>query len=308
MSRPILTALVSTYNSERFLPGCLDDLIEQTIFQDMEIIVIDSGSLQGERMICETYCRQHRNIQYTRTARESLYSAWNRAIGQATGKYITSANTDDRHARDGLQRLVSALENDPAALLASANQYVSSVENQSFADCRESEPPKLNYPEFSHKNLLFNCTVGSQPVWRAEVHRDIGLFDPSYKISGDHEFWLRTAQRGHFVRIHDYLGSFLVSPQSLSGAENSFDREMETMRAQLTYLTRPPWSTIRNIRNDLATELMCVGYRFLVKHEPTLAAPFLRTALKIAPWRIDLLKTYIIRCAFGSRIGFPNER
>jgi glycosyltransferase involved in cell wall biosynthesis len=106
MSRPILTALVSTYNSERFLPGCLDDLIEQTIFQDMEIIVIDSGSLQGERMICETYCRQHRNIQYTRTARESLYSAWNRAIGQSNVKVhnFRYEATDDLHARDGLQQ------------------------------------------------------------------------------------------------------------------------------------------------------------------------------------------------------------
>ena len=37
----IVSALVSCYNSEKFLPGCLDDLESQTIADRIEIIVID---------------------------------------------------------------------------------------------------------------------------------------------------------------------------------------------------------------------------------------------------------------------------
>ena len=48
-----VSALVSTYNSSNFLPGCMDDLTAQTLFQkgELEIIVIDSGSKENEEKI-----------------------------------------------------------------------------------------------------------------------------------------------------------------------------------------------------------------------------------------------------------------
>ncbi len=48
-----VSAIVSTYNSERFLRGCLDDLTTQTLYQksELEIIVVNSGSEQNEEKI-----------------------------------------------------------------------------------------------------------------------------------------------------------------------------------------------------------------------------------------------------------------
>lgn len=97
MTQPLVTAIVSTYNAERFMRGCLEDLVAQTLFSEMEVLVIDSGSQQGESAICAEYARIHPRIRLIRTEREPLYAAWNRAIPLARGKYLTNANTDDRH-------------------------------------------------------------------------------------------------------------------------------------------------------------------------------------------------------------------
>src|SRR5208337_1903982 len=97
-SQILVSAIVSTYNAERFLRGCLEDLEAQTIAARLEIIVVDSGSHQNEQAIVEEFQRRYNNIVYIRTEeRESLYAAWNRGVKAARGKYLTNANTDDRH-------------------------------------------------------------------------------------------------------------------------------------------------------------------------------------------------------------------
>ncbi len=96
----IVSAIVSTYNSERFMRGCLEDLENQTIANKIEIIVVDSGSEQDEESIVKEFQKKYSNIKYIKTDnRENVYTAWNRAIKAASGRYVSNANTDDRHRR-----------------------------------------------------------------------------------------------------------------------------------------------------------------------------------------------------------------
>ena len=108
----LVTAIVSTYASERFIRGAMEDLVAQTIFPRTEVLVIDSASPEGEGEIVGEYARRYpENVFYHRTPRrEPLYASWNRAIRMAKGKYLTSANADDRHSPDAFELLSGALE------------------------------------------------------------------------------------------------------------------------------------------------------------------------------------------------------
>ena len=63
-STPLVTAFVSTYASENFMRGCLEDLLNQTLGKRLEIIVIDSGSPEREGDIVREYQKNHPNIRY----------------------------------------------------------------------------------------------------------------------------------------------------------------------------------------------------------------------------------------------------
>src|SRR6185295_18596123 len=132
LPEPLVTAIVSTYNSERFLRGCLEDLEAQTMAGRLEIIVVDSGSEQNERAIVEEFQQRYRNIVYLRTEREPLYAAWNRAIGIARGRYLTNANADDRHRPDAYEILARALDEHPVGIVY-ADSLLTRVENETFA-------------------------------------------------------------------------------------------------------------------------------------------------------------------------------
>ena len=119
----LISALVSTYNSERFIRGCLEDLEAQTVANKLEIIVVNSGSEQNEESIVKEFQKKYSNIKYVKTElRETIYTAWNRAIKIARGKYLTNANTDDRHRKDALEILANELDNNPDIALVYGDQ------------------------------------------------------------------------------------------------------------------------------------------------------------------------------------------
>lgn len=63
----IVSAIVSTYNNEKFIEGCLRDLLNQTLGDRLEIIVIDSGSEENEGAVVRKFQETHRHIKYIRT-------------------------------------------------------------------------------------------------------------------------------------------------------------------------------------------------------------------------------------------------
>jgi glycosyltransferase involved in cell wall biosynthesis len=155
---PLVSAIVSTYNAECFLAGALENLEQQTIADCIEIIVIDSGSTQNERAIVEKFQLRYGNIRYFKTERETIYQAWNRGIRLARGKYISNANTDDRHRIDALEVMASELERHPGIALVYADSATSFEENQTF----DSAVPD-NYllrPDYSPEIMLTGCHMG----------------------------------------------------------------------------------------------------------------------------------------------------
>jgi O-antigen biosynthesis protein len=241
---PLVSALVSTYNAERFIRGCLEDLESQTIADRLEIIVVDSGSQQNERAIVEDFQRRYRNIRYVRTdQRETVYQAWNRGVKLARGRYLTNANTDDRHRRDALERLVEALEANPQYALAYADCAVTSTENQTFDAADVTGHCK--WSDFDARALFRCCFIGPQPVWRRSLHERHGFFDEKLKIAGDYEFWLRVASRGErFLHVREVLGLYLETPTSVEHANRNLCSEESELARQrhwaLRWGRRPP--------------------------------------------------------------------
>ncbi len=229
-SNPFLvSAIVSTYNAERFMAGCLDDLEAQTIADRLEIIVVDSCSEQNERKIVAAYQKRFANIRYIRTEkRERLYAAWNRGIREAAGLYITNANTDDRHFPHAMEVQAKALDEHTEAGIVYANILVTDRvddilqwpalirDNDTMTGSRKGR--LFTYPDFSLLGGLTGSNFSPQPMWRRSVHDEIGYFDESYTVAGDYDFFYHTAWRFGAVHIPQPLGMYF---ENLAGIEKT---------------------------------------------------------------------------------------
>ena len=209
----LVSAIVSTYNAEKFIKGCLEDLEKQTIADRLEIIVVNSGSQQNEEAIVKEFQKKYDNIKYIRTEqRETIYKAWNRAIKAASGRYITNANTDDRHNEDALEKMAAALENNPDKVLVYADHInLKDVNGQMVPD------GEMVMGDFSRDRLFAgNCPPDSQPMWRRNVHGLFGYFDEAFAISGDYELWFRLTQKYDFLYLNQILGKRFITHENVS--------------------------------------------------------------------------------------------
>lgn len=228
-----VTALVSTYRSAEFMAECLSDLEGQTIARrpgGLEIIVVDAASPENEGEIVRDFQERHDNIRYYRTPeRIGVYPAWNLAIREARGEFLTTQNTNDRLFPRAHAVMAAALRADPEAVLVFGNYHATELPHQPLEGFVESEAYAGAYvwDNFSYKQLLSVCMVGPCPLWRRGVHAEFGYFDEKYVALGDQDFWLRLGRRRKLLHIRDYVGLIWVTPGSLSGSDIARAEEAE---------------------------------------------------------------------------------
>lgn len=216
---PVVTAMVSTYNSEDLIEGCLRDLERQTLASDLEIIVIDSGSLQNEGTIVRELQGEYGNIVYERTERETLYGAWNRAARMASGRYVINANTDDRHRPESFELLATALDDDRSIDLVYGDWLTTGRPNETFLQNSGNPLMTIRYPEYFEPLCMLHFMLSPAPMWRKGVLDDVGPFDETLRSAGDLEWNIRFALQRKAGHLPVVLGLFRWSQESTSQGE-----------------------------------------------------------------------------------------
>lgn len=93
-SQLLISIIVPVYNVEKYLPQCLDSLINQT-YQNIEIICVNDGSLDNSKNILEEYASGDRRIKIINQNNQGLSAARNTGMRVASGKYLMFVDSDD---------------------------------------------------------------------------------------------------------------------------------------------------------------------------------------------------------------------
>ena len=88
-----VSIIVPVYNKEQYLRQCMDTIINQTL-KEIEIILIDDGSIDNSAEICHEYLKDTRVIYYYKE-NEGLAAARQDGIERAHGEYIGFIDADD---------------------------------------------------------------------------------------------------------------------------------------------------------------------------------------------------------------------
>ncbi|WP_413307844.1 glycosyltransferase [Bacillus sp. 1P10SD] len=108
-NNPKISIVVPIYNVERYLPACLDTILEQP-FSDFELILVNDGSTDNCLDICNEYSLKDDRINVVNKKNGGLSSARNAGIEVSTGKYIVFIDPDDQICENYLESLYNIVE------------------------------------------------------------------------------------------------------------------------------------------------------------------------------------------------------
>ena len=92
--KPIISIIVPIYNVEKYLPKCIESILNQT-FKEFELILVDDGSPDNSGSICDEYSKKDERIKVIHKENGGVSSARNVGLGSALGEYIGFVDPDD---------------------------------------------------------------------------------------------------------------------------------------------------------------------------------------------------------------------
>lgn len=89
-----ISVIVPMYNAERYIGKCLESVVRQT-YPELEILVIDDGSVDKGPGICGKLAERDGRIQVLRQENQGVSAARNTGLDRACGEYVFFLDSDD---------------------------------------------------------------------------------------------------------------------------------------------------------------------------------------------------------------------
>lgn len=114
----LISVIVPVYNAEKFLDRCINS-IQNNTYKNLQIILVDDGSVDNSGKICDEYSRKDNRITVIHKKNAGTAAARNDALDIAKGDYIAFCDNDDYISPYFYETLLNALKETGADVVVS---------------------------------------------------------------------------------------------------------------------------------------------------------------------------------------------
>ena len=90
-----ISVIIPVYNVEEYLRDALDSILNQTMIDDIEVIMVNDGSTDNSKFIIDEYAENYENFHAFHKKNEGQAIARNFGLELARGEYIHFMDADD---------------------------------------------------------------------------------------------------------------------------------------------------------------------------------------------------------------------
>ena len=205
----MVSVITPSYNCAKYISDTIDSVINQT-YKNWEMIIVDDNSSDNSNEIIEKYVQRDNRIKFIKLEKNSGPAvARNRAIEEATGRYIAFLDADDLWMSDKLQKQIDFMQSYNYELTYTA--YETMREDGVNLHHTVIPPKKLNYQELLKANRIgcLSAIYDSKRIGK--------VYMPLIKKRQDYGLWLKILKKVDYAYgMDEVLGRYRVMSNSVS--------------------------------------------------------------------------------------------
>lgn len=251
----VVSVIVPVYNTEKWVGNCIESILNQT-FTDFELLLIDDGSQDHSREICELYAQKDKRVRVIHQANGGVSKARNLGIAFSSGQYISFVDSDDQIEIDFLQRAIDKCMEKHAEIYMSGVRGIENgievakgvVNNSVFLNaCKLTKKQRIelleqNYTASCNSKLFLkekigktrfeeNCVFGEDLMFVHELlKKNVTVFADTYigynyfKRSGSLITTISSKKCEDIIKTYLYL---LKTPVEFNCTENEYSNYLK---------------------------------------------------------------------------------
>jgi amino acid adenylation domain-containing protein len=212
-----VSVIIPSYNSAQFLPEAIESVLGQTHLP-FEIIVVDDGSTDDTKAVCERYL----TVQYLYQKNQGVAMARNTGMLASKGDYLIFLDSDDCLLSEAIEIGVNCIDAHPEVGFAFGRYFFYSIQpdnSYKVEETYEDQPEIATYETIlaTRHKIQCGCVVFRRAAIESVVIESAGAFDPRLVAMEDINLFLRVARdfpiyfHSQVVSKYRYTGNNLSS-------------------------------------------------------------------------------------------------
>ncbi len=223
---PLVSVIIVTRNRPQYLKECLHHLKSQN-YDNFEVIVIDSSTDDETQGVVKNYS----NVKYAKYFNgKNMAISRNMGIVNSSGKIVAFIDDDSMVCNGWLRELVSSYTDDRIGAVGGRvfHEYMERDDMVDSSKVGRILPTGLITPFHSmdtESPISVDYIVGCNMSLRKTVLKDLGGFDPAFKVLNDIDICMRVKKQGYKIIFSPKACVFHgLAPQELISRRNEDPR------------------------------------------------------------------------------------
>lgn len=224
-SDEIVSVIIPVYNCEDYLRDSFRSIAEQTIFEQLEIIIVDDGSVDNSLVIEMEFASKYKNIKVITQLNQGVSVARNTGIKEAKGNYIVFFDADDYAAPTLYERLLElcVVESADISIVDYKMRFIdgNEIKHRNTVKNKWTDMDEALI-SFFKENLI--CTNSVDKMFSAKIVKQI-KFPEGYSIGEDMYFVYRAITMANSIVVDSSECLYTYCLRHGSAMKSSFSRK-----------------------------------------------------------------------------------
>jgi glycosyltransferase involved in cell wall biosynthesis len=216
---PFVSVIIPAYNYDEYIRQAVESVLAQS-FADLEILVVDDGSIDNTRQVVEQI--EDSRLRYLYQDNQGLSSARNTGLRCTDSKYVAFLDADDLWLPSKLELQLGRIERSDRIGLVYGGYHVIDEAGVQIG----TRSPRIVDGDWLKHLVLGNFVAGSATtsMLRRECFERVGLFDESLRACEDWDMWLRVAQYYEFGVVDAPMAAIRIHTANMTADSDLMDR------------------------------------------------------------------------------------